>query len=98
MILSHADNSISFPIHTAVGVTSFGFRRDRPGISEAVEAIQALIGEVREKDHAVVYRETASAVFVDARARVERNRCEVGDFAIRSGFDDHTATFFLRPG
>src|SRR5262249_18983122 len=97
MILAHADHSISLPIYTAVGVTHFGFRRDRPGRSGAVEAIQALIGEVREIDHAVAYRKTASAVFVDARAGVERNRREVGGFPILRAFSDHVAAFFLRP-
>src|SRR5262249_20072594 len=64
----------------------------------AFEAIQSLVSEVREIDLAVAYGKTAAAVFVDARAGVERRRREVNRSANRREFDNYVSAFLLRPG
>src|SRR5262245_6326712 len=98
MILAHTDHPVAPAINHAVGVTHFGFRRDRLWLYGALEAIQSLVSEIREIDCAVAYGKTAAAVFVDARAGVERWRREVNRLTIRREFDNHIAAFLLRPG
>src|SRR5262245_34723510 len=98
MILAHADHPVTPAVNHAVGVTHFGFLRNSLRLSGAVEAIHSLVSEVREIDCAVAYGKTAAAVFVDARASVERRRREVRRLTIRREFDNHVAAFLLRPG
>src|SRR5262249_6951010 len=98
MILAHADHPVSPEVNHAVGVTHFGFRRDRLRLSGAVETIQSLVSEVREIDCSVSYCKTSAAVFVDARASVERRRREINRLTIRREFDNYVAAFLLWPG
>src|SRR5262245_14390825 len=98
MILAHTDHPVAPAVNHAIGVTHFGFRRDRLRLSSAVEAIQSLVSEVREIDCAVAYGKTAAAVFVYARAGAERRRREVNRLAIRREFDNDVSAFLLRPG
>src|SRR5262245_28184632 len=98
MILAHADHPVTPAVNHAVGVTHFSFRRYSLRLSGAVEAIHSLVGEVREIDCAVAYGKTAAAVFVDARASVERRRREVSRFTIRLKFNNQLAAFLSRPG
>src|SRR5262245_33948590 len=98
MILAHADHSPAFAINHAVGVAHFDFRRDRLRRPGAVDAIQALVTEVRKIRRAAAYRITAAAVFVDTRAGVEWMRRDVYRSPIRREFDNHVAAFLLRPG
>ena len=59
--------------------------------------IDALIGEIREIDRALVDRVCAAAVFMHARAHVEGRRRDVADVAIRRAPDDHVAAALRRP-
>jgi hypothetical protein len=54
-------------------------------------AVDALVCEVREVDHAVAHGEVAAAVLVDACARVEALRGHVGDAAVGRAADDAVA-------
>ncbi len=56
-----------------------------------LDAGGALVGEVREVDHAFADGEVAAAVLVDSRARVEALRRHVGDRAVRGAAHDAVA-------
>src|SRR5262245_26611381 len=98
MIFAHADHPVALAINHSVGITHFGFRRDRLRILDAVGAIHALVSEVREIDNAGADRKTAAAVFMDARASVEWVRRDVNGSPIRRELYNHVAAFLLRPG
>src|SRR5215813_11432560 len=98
MIFAHADHSIALAIYHAVGVSHIDIRCDRLRLADGVEAIQALVCEVREIDRAAADRKTAAAVFMDACAGIERNRRDVNRSSVRRKLYIYVTPFFLRPG
>ena len=96
VVLTDADQPAAAVDH-AVGVAQavvvrHGRRRPAP-----IDAVEALIGEVREVDDAVEYREVAAAVLVNAGPSVERRWRHVLDVAVRPAPDDHVASSLRRP-
>ncbi len=97
MIFAHADHSIALAINHPVGVTHFGFRRDRLRLRAFNEMIQTLIGEVRKIDHAIAHSKAPAAIFVNASAGVERRRGAINSPPIRRQLDNNIAAFLLWP-
>jgi hypothetical protein len=101
VILAHADPAIPMLVDHAVSEPPVAPARGRRG-SERLRrrarrlAIKAAVAEVGEIEGAVVHGPRAAAVFVHARAHVERHRRDVGRIAVRAGAHHHVAALFLR--
>src|SRR5258708_4172993 len=71
-------------------------RRDRPRLTAAVLPVQPLVLEVGEPDRAGADRELAPAILMNACARVETGRCDVGDRSPGVPPADHDAARLVR--
>src|SRR5262249_20619955 len=59
-------------------------------------AIEAAVAEVGEEERSLMHGPRAAAVFVHARARVERRRCDVGRAGGCAGAHGYIAALLLR--
>ena len=71
MVLAHAVHLAATFVHDAVRIAHVRLGRQGRRLASELLAIQALVGEVGEVEHAVADSERAPAVLVDGRAHVK---------------------------
>ncbi len=96
MIFTDTKHQLALAINHAIGVAPLPGWGDRfRGLARPL-AIEALIGKIRKVDDAIGHGKSPAAVFVDARASVERGRGKVGGLAIRAAAHHHVTPALRR--
>src|SRR5215211_2565016 len=91
VVLPHGDKAPAVPIHHHVRESSARLRSERHRLVARGQAIDPLVGEVREVDRVPVDGETTATVFVHPRACVERLRRNVLGSSVRCQEHDDVA-------
>ena len=74
MVLADAEQAVARGIEAAAGVAQRAFRRDGDGVLSGLEAVEALVREVREPQPAAGHQQRTAAVLLHPRAHVPGRR------------------------
>ena len=90
VIFTDADQPVALVVDDQVSVAHITCGCNGPWRFARQVAIQAVVGEVREVDYAVIDGEAAAAVFVDPRTRIESSRRQLLNMSIPMQAGDGT--------